>query len=171
MSEGRILVSENQGNHIVKLEGDVRLTLCASFNEYIDTIFENEQADDLIVDLRDAKGVDSTTLGLLAKLAMYTTDHFKLKPTMFCMDPSLLQIIESMGLDDLYDIVESDPGELEESTELSAIQEDIEQIRKHILEAHKLLSLLNPANRTEFMDLIATLEEEEEEESDESKSL
>ena len=169
MSEGRILVSENQGNHVVKLVGDVRLTLCASFNEYIDTIFENEQADDLIVDLRDAVGVDSTTLGLLAKLAMYTADHFKLKPTMFCMDPSLLQIIESMGLDDLYDIVESDPGDLDKPRELSEIQEDIEQIRKHILEAHKLLSLLNPANRTEFMDLIATLEDEED--SDESKSI
>ena len=41
MDNGKILVAEQDGIHIVKFLGDVRLTLCPTLDQYIDTIFEN----------------------------------------------------------------------------------------------------------------------------------
>ena len=163
MDKGKILVSRGEGDFVIKLEGDVRLTLCAPLNHYIETIFSSDKVESVIVDMLAAKGVDSTTLGLLAKLAIYCNKHFSICPTLFCTDPGLLQVIESMGMDDLFDIVEQTPeqlGDVDELQQLSDSKQDIELIRKHILEAHKLLVTLSPDNSSQFMDLIASLERE-----------
>ncbi|MGV6808037.1 MAG: STAS domain-containing protein [bacterium] len=166
MESGKILVSHDSDTHLLKLEGDVRLTLCTSIDQYMQTIFEGDEVKDVIVDLLDAEGMDSTTLGLLAKLAIYTDQKFHLKPTLFCTDQSLLQIIESMGIDDLFDIVEQTPKQLDaiDVSEVKPIQDngiedDIQAIRRHVLEAHKLLALLNPSRSAEFMNLIESLED------------
>ena len=39
MSVGKILVSDDQGNYLLKLIGDVRVTLCGSLNHHMETIF------------------------------------------------------------------------------------------------------------------------------------
>lgn len=161
MDAGKILVSRAEGNFVIKLEGDVRLTLCAPLNHYIESIFSSNRVESVIVDMLTAKGVDSTTLGLLAKLAIYCNKHLAICPTLFCADAGLLQVIESMGMDDLFDIVEQTPDQLIDIggfQQLSDPEQDVELIRKHILEAHKLLATLNPANAAHFMDLIASLE-------------
>ena len=41
MSLGKILVSDNQGNYLLKFLGDVRVTLCGSLNRHMETIFGN----------------------------------------------------------------------------------------------------------------------------------
>ncbi len=159
MEPGKILVSHEAGDYIIKLEGDVRLTLCASLNQYMDTIFESDSVEDVIVDLLDTEGVDSTTLGLLAKLALHCKERFDIRPTIFCVDEGLIQILESMGLDDIFSIVDQPPDKLGELEQLSHVEEDIDKLQKQILEAHKLLVLLKPEIKAEFIDLIQCLEE------------
>ena len=158
MNEGKILVAEERGVYLLKLTGDVRMTLCASLNRYLDAIFRNPEVDDVIVDLLETEGVDSTTLGLLAKLAIYTEKHYKLKPTVFCKNQSISRILIGMGLDDIFDIVRETPEELTHLQELRPVAADEEQIKQHVLEAHKLLSVLNSKNQREFIDLIRSLE-------------
>lgn len=159
MDSGKILVGHTDGDYVLKLEGDVRLTLCASLNQYMETIFASPRVDDVIVDLMDTEGADSTTLGLLAKLALYCKKHFHLKPTIFCIDQDLIQILESMGLDDIYSIVDRAPEALDNLKPLSPIVDDVDQLQRQILEAHKLLVLLKPEKRAEFIDLIQSLED------------
>ena len=159
MEPGKILVSHDEGNYVIKLEGDVRLTLCTSLSQYMETIFLSDHVDDVIVDLLDAEGVDSTTLGLMAKLAIYCKENFAIKPTVFCVDEGLVQILESMGLDDIYTIVERAPEKFVQFEQLEPAPGEMEQLQKQILEAHKLLVLLKPERRNEFIDLIKSLEE------------
>ena len=91
MSRGRILVAEDQGVYVIKLVGDVRMVLCASLNRYIESIFQRGDAKEVLVDALLASGVDSTTLGLLAKLAIHSNKHFNLKPKLFCTDEGINQ--------------------------------------------------------------------------------
>lgn len=156
---GKIFVAHDEGNYVLKLEGDVRLTLCASLNQYLDTIFESEEVEDVIVDLVDTQGIDSTTLGLLAKLALHCRSHFQIKPTIFCVNEDLIQILETMGLDDIYSIIDQTPEKLHNLELLQPVNEDMEQLQRQILEAHKLLVVLKPENKEEFIDLIKCLEE------------
>ena len=80
MSSGRILVTEHDGMNIIRLVGDVRLTLCISFDEFIKNMFEQHNLRSVIFDLRDAEGIDSTTLGLMAKISIGARDRSLANP-------------------------------------------------------------------------------------------
>ena len=42
---GRILVAEHDGVYMIKFEGDVRLTLCATVDQYLDRMFAEMAVD------------------------------------------------------------------------------------------------------------------------------
>ena len=70
--EGRILAAHHHGAYALKFVGDVRVNLCNSIDDYLDHMFEDPEFQSVLVDLCEAEGVDSTTLGLLAKPMLVT---------------------------------------------------------------------------------------------------
>ena len=158
MEPGKILVSEHDGAYVIKLTGDVRVTLCSSLNHYMEVIFKSSHISEVVVDMLEAEGVDSTTLGLLAKLAIHCNEQYQIKPVVFCPDESLYRTLIVMGLDDVFDIAQTVPAE-SVCKELSEATPSVEETREQVLEAHKLLSSFNERNKQEFMDLIRALEE------------
>ena len=161
MSRGKILVSQDSSSHVIKLEGDVRVVLCASLNDYMNTIFKSKTISRIIVDMVETEGVDSTTLGLLARLAIYSNEKFNIRPIVFCPDASLYETLMVMGLDEVFEIVKSKQSDLNNCRELSFESTgSAVDIKAHVLMAHKLLSSINEKNKNEFLDLIAVLEKE-----------
>ena len=158
MERGRILVAEQQGVYDIKLTGDVRMVLCTSLASYIDSIFQRGEASEVLVDLLEATGVDSTTLGLLAKLAIHCNRQFKLRPKLFCTDDGINHTLKVMSLDEVFDLYQEPPGDEFEMSELLCGELDEESCRQKVLEAHRQLIELNPSNRDDFIDLIRTLE-------------
>lgn len=158
MEPGKILVSEHDGAYVIKLTGDVRVTLCSSLNHYMEVIFQSGDISEVIVDMLEAEGVDSTTLGLLAKLALHCNEQYQVKPVVFCPDDSLYRTLMVMGLDDVFDIAQTVPAE-SVCKELPETTPCVDETREQVLEAHKLLSSFNERNKQEFMDLIRALEE------------
>ena len=161
MEAGKILVSQHDGTYVIKLVGDVRVTLCTTLNNYIETIFKGGNVSEVVVDMLDTDGVDSTTLGLLAKLAIHCNGSFNIKPTVFCPDESLYHTLDIMGLDDVFDIVQDSLETIENFEELPTTSIDEREAGERVLEAHRLLSKLNEKNKQEFVDLINTLEQGE----------
>lgn len=160
MDKCKILVGQCEGVYLIRMEGDVRLTLCASLSRYIDGIFADKQARNVLVDLLAAKGVDSTTLGLLAKLALFSAQHFGVKPTLFCTEEGILRTLEAMSLDGLFSIIRSPPPVQTDVVEMPCTDTDEEEIRQQVLAAHKLLIKINPQREADFIDLIRTLEDQ-----------
>ena len=70
MTSGRVQVAFHQRMHIIRLLGDVRLNLCSTLERYLDDILARPDFDNVIVDLSAADGVDSTTLGQIAKISI-----------------------------------------------------------------------------------------------------
>ncbi len=161
MTEGRILVAEKDGIYLLKLCGDVRVTLCASISEYLEHIFTGDPVTEVYVDLLEAECIDSTTLGLLAKLAIHTQEAFGLRTRLLCVNPNILRIFEAMDIDGLFDILGLPNKPVLEPEEVSPGELDENQIRHQVLEAHKLLVKLNPALMGEFVDLITSLESQD----------
>lgn len=124
----------------------------------MEAIFQSEQAAEVVIDMLDTKGVDSTTLGLLAKLALYCKESFNLVPIVFCTNDSLYKTLTIMGLDEVFEIVQSTPDIQTNYEVLSVAPPDTDSMKEHVLEAHRLLSTLNKKNKQEFMNLISTLE-------------
>ena len=64
---GRILVAEHDGVYMIKFEGDVRLTLCATVDDYLDRMFADENFHGVVVDLNAVPFVDSRGLEVLVE--------------------------------------------------------------------------------------------------------
>jgi anti-anti-sigma factor len=159
MDKGKILVGECGGHYLIKMTGDVRMTLCTSLNQYINTIFTEPDVKGVLVDLREVEGLDSTTLGLLAKLALSSKHMYDLEPKLFCTNEGVLKTLEVMELDEYFDIIRTNgPGD----TVLEALpcSPNEERARQDVLEAHKLLIEINPKCEAEFIDLIRYLEDQ-----------
>ncbi len=157
MDKGKILVGSSQGNYLIKMTGDVRVTLCTSLNQYINTIFKESEVNSVLVDLRDAEGLDSTTLGLLAKLALSCRQMYDLTPMLFCTNKSILKTLEVMALDEYFEVIPSHDCADAALKELPC-SPDEERARQDVLEAHKLLIEINPDCEADFIDLIQYLE-------------
>lgn len=74
IEEGRIKAAFDSGVFVLKLCGDVRLTLCATLDSQAQRLAETPGLRAVLIDLREATNVDSTALGFLAKVAMAVKD-------------------------------------------------------------------------------------------------
>ena len=155
---GRILVADQDGVYLLKFEGDVRVTLCATIDHFLDDMFSDPTFQSVIIDLSSTEGIDSTALGLLAKLSMQAQRRRNLLPVLVCSNPNILRVLYSMGFEDVFDLrSEFDAG----GAGLGALGYDCaseEETRLRVLEAHRTLMALNSTNEARFRDLVATLE-------------
>jgi|GEM_PF-103084 len=153
MSSGEIKVAAHDGVYVIKMEGDVRLTLCLSFDDFIEKMFDAPDFCSVVFDLSDAQAIDSTTLGLMAKISIKGRALKHDDPTVLSGNPSITRLLASMGFEDIFRIVEEQaaigaaalaPGEEQ------VLHEDISdehKVQQRVLEAHRLLMDMNASNR------------------------
>lgn len=161
MSEGRIYYAEQDGNYLLKFVGDVRVTLCTTLNNYINHIFEADDMVSVIVDLSEAKAVDSTTLGFMAKVAIYANGR-DIKPLMKTADQSMIRLVEGMGFDEIFCIIDEVPESFDKLEKMNCVRGSTEEARDQVIEAHKTLMSMNSKNMTTFSALVKALEREAE---------
>ena len=162
MSDGRIYYAEEEGNYYLKMAGDVRVTLCTGLNDYINRIFATENIASVVVDMTAAECVDSTTLGLLAKIALHTLAEEDIKPMMIVNDASMIRLIEGMGFDEIFEILPSLPSTPDELKAVSSVKASSDESRDQVIEAHKTLMSMNKKNMRTFSELVKALEHENE---------
>ena len=158
---GRILVASHDGVYVIVFEGDVRLTLCAAVDDYLEKMFRDENFRSVIVDLSATENIDSTSLGLLAKLSIQADKRFSFRPTLVSTRRDITRILLSMGFDEVFEIVEEPLEHEEQLAELPSRAASEEDVRQRVLEAHRTLMSMNEANREAFHDLVADLEADE----------
>lgn len=158
MTTGRIQFAESDGTFVLKFLGDVRLTLCAALDAYIDEIFNALHFKSIVIDLTETENIDSTSLGLLAKMSILSRQRAGLLPTLVSTQEDMIRLLQSMGFEQIFNIVaESTPTDAE-LQDLPAQMLSEEQVRDRVLEAHRLLMDLNDHNRNAFTDLVCSLE-------------
>lgn len=158
MSEGKILAASQDGAYVIRMEGDVRLTLCTTIDDFIQRMFSDPEFVSVWVDLCDTEGLDSTTLGLLAKLALEVQDRYGFQPAIYCCNPGLNRLLQSMGFHRLFDIREEVCGSPAGIDEIPHIEDSESAVKEKIIEAHRVLMGLSDENRDRFRDLMEVLE-------------
>ena len=158
---GRMLAADYEGVYELKLVGDVRLTLGATVNDYLDRMFRDPGFKAVLVDLSEADSIDSTSLGVLAKLSIRAAERFSYVPTLVSTRPDITRILTTMGFDEAFNIIETPlerTAQLIELPRLASAGED--ELRGQVIDAHRTLMSMNARNREIFTDLVATLEAE-----------
>lgn len=158
MKEGSIFSACVDGRYILKFVGDVRLTLCATLDCHIEETLSGMEAQEILVDLTEAEGIDSTSLGLIAKLSVKAYALSLPQPTVVSTNDDITRVLMSMGFDHIFVLLSELPTCPSDLKQLPFVQDSEESIRQRIIAAHRILIELNDSNREAFRDLVTTLE-------------
>lgn len=102
MSDGEIYYACQDGHYVLKFVGEVRLTLCSTIDKHLEHCLSKEMISDTLVDLTETTNIDSTSLGLVAKLAIKCSERDMPKPTLVSTNPDITQILIAMGFDQVF---------------------------------------------------------------------
>lgn len=152
------MVGNHDGVYVLLFEGDVRLTLCTAVDSFLDRMFQDARFRSVVVDLEKTDTIDSTSLGLLAKLSIQAAKRFSFRPTLVSTRPDITRVLVTMGLDDVFNLVEQPLVHDEQLGELPCAAASEDEVRQRVIEAHRILMAMNETNRAAFSDLVATLE-------------
>ncbi|RZI78796.1 MAG: anti-anti-sigma factor, partial [Pseudomonas sp.] len=79
-------------------------------------------------------------------------------PTVVTTNPDISRLLQSMGFDQVFNIVGRPIPCPECLTDLPSQDQSEEVVRSKVLEAHRILMGLNDSNREAFHDLVSALE-------------
>lgn len=161
MTRGRIFVANGDGTYLFKFVGDVRLGLGAAFDEFLDRLFKDASLVSVLVDLSAADNLDSTSLGVLARLSVYAKARLGCAPTLVSTRADITRLLLAMGFDDAFHIVAEPLASERQLGELPAAHLPPDEMRARVLAAHRTLMAMNDRNREAFEDLVATLDSTE----------
>ncbi len=159
MNTGVIKVADKDGVFVIKMSGDVRLTLSLSFDAFIQDMFASPNFCSVIFDLSDAQAIDSTTLGLMAKISLEGRALDYMDPLVISTNPGITRLLDSMGFSEILQIVES-ADIRHENYRVLPEEGDVDEhaLKAKVLEAHHCLIELDDRNGDAFRELIQTLE-------------
>jgi len=159
MDTGKIMMAEQNGSHVIKFVGDVRMTLCTTIEACLKTMFDKTEFNSVVVDLSETDGIDSTSLGLLAKISREAQSRTHQIPVMVSNKEDITRIVQSMGFEHcVYEITDGVNKNQTELEEVNIRPLDEQEAHAKVLEAHKLLMELNQKNYDTFKDLVQTIE-------------
>lgn len=161
MADGRILFNESDHRIFIRLTGDVRHTISSGFQDLIRRyLTDSGTIEDVLVDLSEAHYLDSTNLGLLAQVARYMIRRYQRKATLICSNPDILTLLETMGFEQVFWIVQSTDSPPEDMHEACRVSLDAREKGRLMLDAHRALMAMNAKNAATFRSVVELFEKE-----------
>lgn len=162
MSQGKILFAEHEETYILKFVGDVRLTICSPLELLTEESIKNSDIKNVVIDLNETTGIDSTALGLLTTIAINFNKARGEKPLIVCNNKEILQLLMNMRFDKVFNITEGDTIASESFllNEFPVIEDSEIETAQRSLKAHKALMALSAANKVRFEEVVKALEED-----------
>ena len=159
---GRVLYAVHEGVHVLRFVGEIRHPLGPALERFLDCLLK-ETPQDLIIELGEARIVDSTCLGLLARMALKLRAQGLAKARIVSPRSDITEVLRSMSFDRLFDIAGEMPFGPVEARELgTAVGRDGDAMLATMLGAHRTLMALSEYNRLQFKEVVEALEQESE---------
>ncbi len=158
MNNGKVLHASKDGIHVLRFVGEVRYTLSPSVDRFVKDIFAGPAPLGFVIDLTETESIDSTNLGLLARIAKSMETLNGSRVTILSDRPDITSVLISMAFDDVFDIVTHTPLEMGAEKELQRERVDKETLSRTVLETHRALMELSESNAEMFRDVVEALE-------------
>ena len=158
--KGMVYYAQRDQLYILKFVGDIRYTLSCSLDKFLDRIFSQANFDTMLIDLTETRSIDSTNLGLLAKIAKFMWRRFDKKTTLISTNPDITQLLASMGFDSVFTICSDRERCQPVDQDLTISEGTRNELADTLLESHILLSELNENNREMFKSVIEALKKD-----------
>jgi anti-anti-sigma factor len=160
MNAGKILAADYQHMAMLKFVGEVRVVMSSTLDNYCNSLYRRGILDAMVVDMSETRSIDSTALGMLAKMAIQLRNRFNVMPTIISPNPDISKILRSMSFDMICNIVTSVSRQPTDYSELKLQTESEATVRDKVIDAHLTLMALSEDNRLEFQDLVQALKQQ-----------
>lgn len=156
-------VARHEGNVFLKLSGHLTYSECGPLAEFIQHLAKEVDYSGVFVDLRSAELIDSTTIGLIAKLALVVSHGLSSKMTILSTVPAVSQSLVTTGLEHLAVVLNTltdgpTDGPYPEPESVESLPPSEQDIARVMLDAHKILMELNDRNKVAFSRVVDMLE-------------
>jgi anti-anti-sigma factor len=162
MPDGRVTYTRCHHRHVLHYFGRVDYTLAPAIERVAGRLLDDAGAPEILFDLSAATLLDSTNLGLIARLAEKNRGRAERRPVIVSRNDDITAVLSSMGFDEIFDIVFDHPA-LSASAEEEPITDGPPskgELLDTMLAAHRTLVGLNDKDRAEFEGVVAWLESE-----------
>ncbi len=158
MNTAHILYARSGHTVIIRLVGDIRYTVSASFKGFLDELFHDPAVQDIAIDLTATTNIDSTNLGLLAKIANHSRQHLHHKSMIASNNRDVNEVLHSVGFDRVFMMAENLDLPAEQLQEIHPEPAGRDELAGVLLDAHKTLMGMNEHNQDMFRDVVSALE-------------
>ncbi|MBV1908570.1 MAG: hypothetical protein KUG78_04570 [Kangiellaceae bacterium] len=156
--EGSILSARVDSVEYIRFVGVIRYSQCAGLEAHIDSVFSNPDFTEVAIDLEQAEMLDSTALGLLARISIEFKSISQQKPVIFLQNGELGHILKRVCFDQVFSIIAKPAkGEEIDFVELASVSQNEDQILQSVVSAHKSLSEISESNESFFTDITDAL--------------
>jgi len=158
MADGKVLHACHDDVHVLRYIGDIRYTLSPSISSFLEGIFAGPKPAGFVIDLTQTDCIDSTNLGLLARIAKRMQILGAPQVTLVSNRADINSLLTSMALDEVFDIIADTDLVTGVAQELPREDADRETLARTLIDAHRALMELSEHNREMFRDVVASLE-------------
>jgi anti-anti-sigma factor len=162
MPDGRVTYTRSDDFHVLHYIGRVDYTLAPAIERVASRLLDDRTVTDLLFDLSAATLLDSTNLGLIARLAERARATAEGRPVIVSRNDDINAVLASMGFGEIFDIVGDHPALAAHTEEepITAGPPSKTELHATMLAAHRTLMSLNEKDRAEFEGVVAWLEGE-----------
>ena len=163
MAQEGVYYSFTDTNCIIRLIGEMKYTTMApDFEKFIDILLGKDEITEIIVDMRECTYIDSTDLGILARIAVTQAQRQAPQPLIVLEAGAVVEkTIYEIGLGHLFNLattVELGSAEFTEVKDGGA--QDELALAKLMVGAHQQLVDIDENNREKFAAVIEFMEQE-----------
>jgi anti-anti-sigma factor len=161
MPNGHVTHGQKEGFHVLRYFGRVDYMLATSINRFADRMIEKGDVGGLIFDLTEAETLDSTNLGLLARIAERVQKAGGGRSVIVSTSDNINCVLRSMSFDQIFEIV-TEPADFSAASadHIETEPQSQEELLNTMLDAHRTLVALSESDRLQFQDVVACLESE-----------
>ncbi len=158
MMQGTILCARVDSVEYIRFVGVIRYSQCAGLENHIDQLFKQPDFSEIAVDLEHAEMLDSTALGLLARISIEFAKISNKKPVIFLQKGELAHILKRVCFDQVFNIVDkTNHSEKLDFVELAPIAKNEDDVLACVVEAHRSLAEISEDNKRYFTDITKAL--------------
>lgn len=162
MPEGQVTYAARDDCNLLRYFGRIDYTMAPAIEQFVSHLSEAKKRLPFVFDLREARLLDSTNLGLLARAAEQVRQSCGCRCNIVCTAQDIKDVLLSMGFDEVFEIVPEHPACQAHESEDVITGKAIDQVEllRTMLDAHRTLMGLNEKDREEFKDVVSMLEAE-----------
>lgn len=157
MAKDGVLYAYTDKSCIIKLIGAVKYTTVASdFERFIDDLVERKDVHEVFIDMRECTYIDSTDLGILARITVSQMHKGAPFPVLlYTKDSDIGSILKDVGFSRVFKMVENiEFNEVELQEMVRSSESDQLEMAKLMLNAHQLLIDLDEGNKEKFTTVV-----------------